>query len=133
MRPKAKEFERARRSRETDEANRSTSLVAHEASEDQSALLLAAANASGLADRYAGDEILLDLCMRKLLKPGWAGKLDPVEKSFVRLAKVALGIYTPVPPAAHQFRAKNRRRSDAGATRAALTAGVETPVVPPEP
>ncbi len=35
----------------------------------QRTLMLAAVAASGLAERYAGDQALLDLHMRKLLKP----------------------------------------------------------------
>ena len=66
--------------------------------------LLAAAEASGLANRYAADRELLELYMRKLLKPGWAGTLDVVEKTYVRLAKALLGIHTPIPPREHRFR-----------------------------
>lgn len=32
---------------------------------------MAAAEASGLAERWRGDQALLDLHMRKLLKPAW--------------------------------------------------------------
>ncbi len=66
-------------------------------------LLLAAARASGLADRYAGDEALLELHIRKQLKPGWAGSVDAVERDYIRRAKVALGTYVPVPPREHAF------------------------------
>ena len=69
-------------------------------------LMIAAARASGLADRHLGDRPLLELNMRNLLKPGWPGSLDAVERNYVRRAKVALGIHSPVPPVRHRFRGK---------------------------
>ncbi len=44
-----------------------------------------------LEERYKDDPKLLDLYKRKLLKPGWAGKKDPVEKEYVRRAKARIG------------------------------------------
>ena len=37
-----------------------------------------------LEERYADDPGLLTSYMRRLLEPGWAGELDPVELAYVR-------------------------------------------------
>ncbi len=43
--------------------------------------------AETLEERYADDSQLLRLYKRKLLKPGWAGKKDAVEKEYIRRMK----------------------------------------------
>ncbi len=70
--------------------------------------LLAAAEESGLADRYRGDDVLLRIYMWKLLQPGWAGRLDEVERRYRRCAKRRLGCYVPDPPPTHRFRRTRR-------------------------
>ena len=91
------------------------------------ALMLAAAVASGLAQRHAGDQALLDLCMNKLLKPGWAGSLDAVERDYVRRAKAALGIHVNVPPAGHRFGSNMRPAHRVGPTETRLGPGRRGP------
>ena len=39
---------------------------------------------TALAERYRNDPELLAFYRKKLLQPGWAGRLDPVEKAYVR-------------------------------------------------
>ena len=36
-----------------------------------------------LGERYDADPTLLDVYSKKLLKPGWAGAMDDVERQFV--------------------------------------------------
>ena len=43
--------------------------------------------AEALANRYVGDAGLLALYKKKLPKRGWAGRLDAVERSYVRWAR----------------------------------------------
>ena len=69
--------------------------------------LWSAAVESGLADRYRDDWALLDLYMRKLIKPGWPGQLDDIERRYRALAKRKLGHYVPTPPVRSRFRRKN--------------------------
>ena len=42
---------------------------------------------SGLRARYGEDAALLQLHMRKLPKPGWAGRKDALEKAYIRSVK----------------------------------------------
>jgi hypothetical protein len=42
---------------------------------------------SGLRARYGEDAVLLNLYKRKLVKPGWAGRKDAIEKAYIRWAK----------------------------------------------
>ena len=42
---------------------------------------------SGLRDRYGEDVVLLNLYKRKLVKPGWAGRKDAIEKAYIRRVK----------------------------------------------
>jgi len=73
--------------------------------------LLIAAEKSGLTARYGGDDTLLRLYMRKLLKPGWPGQLDEVERRYRRYAKRLLGRYIPNPSPANRFGARRGRTS----------------------
>ena len=69
--------------------------------------LLSAAKECRLAYRHGGDDALLGVYMRKLIKPGWPGQLDTVERAYRRLAKRKLGRFVPSPPALNRFRRKN--------------------------
>jgi hypothetical protein len=42
---------------------------------------------SGLRARYGEDAALLQLHIRKLPKPGWAGSKDATERAYIRWAK----------------------------------------------
>jgi hypothetical protein len=45
-----------------------------------------------LESRYAGDAVLLELYKRKLLKHGWAGKKDAVERECIHRAGKRVGL-----------------------------------------
>jgi hypothetical protein len=47
-----------------------------------------------LERRYQGAPELLQLYSRKLLKPGWAGATDHLEREFIRMARQVAG-YRP--------------------------------------
>ena len=89
--------------------------------------LSSAAKESRLADRYAGDEALLSVYMRKLIKPGWPGQLDPVERAYRRLAKRKLGRYVPSPPARNRFRRENGAAQQRERAERPLPAGSRRP------
>lgn len=44
----------------------------------------ASSPAEALANRYAGDPALLNMYAKRLAKRGWAGRMDAVEREYVK-------------------------------------------------